>query len=69
MNFLKKYQYLLLIFLAYIIVFVYYPVIKNSSFFCLDDFIMVTDNVYITSLSWNNIVNIFHKAYYYLYHP
>ena len=69
MNILKKYQIFLLIFLAYIIVLIYYPVIKNPSFFCLDDSVMVTENQYITSLSWHNIVDIFSKAYYKLYHP
>ena len=69
MNILKKYQIFLLIFLAYIVVFIYYPVIKNPSFFCLDDQIMVVENQYITSLSWDNVLNIFSKAYYKLYHP
>ena len=69
MEILKKYQVLLLIFLAYIIVFIYYPIIKSPSFFCLDDAVMVTENEYITSLTWNNIINVFSKAYYKLYHP
>ena len=30
---------------------------------------MVTENQYVTSLSWNNIADIFSKAYYKLYHP
>lgn len=65
---LRKYQTLFLILLAYIIVFAFYPAI-SANFINLDDFIMVTENPDITSLSFSNIKHVFSSFQYKLYHP
>ena len=65
---IKKYQTLFLILLAYITVFAFYPSIK-ANFINLDDSVMVTENSYITSLSFDNIKHIFTSSHYRLYHP
>lgn len=65
---LKKIQTLLLILLAYITVFAFYPAI-TADFVNLDDFVMVTENPDITSLSFSNIKHIFSSFQYKLYHP
>lgn len=65
---LKKYQPLFLILLAYIVVLAFYPSI-TANFINLDDSVMVTENPYITSLSFDNIKHIFSSSHYKLYHP
>ncbi len=65
---LKKYQPLLLVLLAYIIVGVFYPTI-TADFVRLDDNVMVLGNDYVKSLSLDNLKNIFTTPYYKLYHP
>jgi hypothetical protein len=65
---LKKIQTLLLILLAYITVFAFYPAI-TADFVNLDDFVMVVDNPDIMSLSFANIKHIFSSFQYKLYHP
>ena len=65
---LKKYQTLFLILLAYITVFAFYPAIM-ADFINLDDFVMVTENPDVTSLSLSNIKHIFSSFQYKLYHP
>ena len=65
---LKKIQTLLLILLAYITVFAFYPAI-TADFVNLDDFVMVTENPDITSLSFSNVKHIFSSFQYKLYHP
>ena len=65
---LKKFQPLFLILLAYIIVLAFYPSI-TANFINLDDSVMVTENPYITSLSFDNIKHIFSSSHYKLYHP
>lgn len=65
---LRKYQILFLILLAYITAFAFYPAI-TAGFINLDDFVMVTENPDITSLSFSNIKNIFSSFQYKLYHP
>jgi len=64
----RKYQTLFLILLAYVTVFAFYPVIM-ANFINLDDFVMVTENPDITSLSFSNIKHIFSSFQYKLYHP
>ena len=65
---LRKYQTLFLILLTYITVFAFYPAI-TADFINLDDFVMVTENPDITSLSFSNIKHIFSSFQYKLYHP
>ena len=64
----RKYQTLFLILLAYVTVFAFYPVI-TANFINLDDFVMVTENPDITSLSFSNIKHVFSSFQYKLYHP
>ncbi|MCR4662486.1 MAG: hypothetical protein K5622_01200 [Endomicrobiaceae bacterium] len=65
---LRKYRTLFLILLAYITVFAFYPAI-TAGFINLDDFVMVTENPDITSLSFSNIKHVFSSFQYKLYHP
>lgn len=65
---LRKYQLLFLILLAYVTVLAFYPSI-TANFINLDDSVMVTENPYITSLSFDNIKHIFFSSHYKLYHP
>ena len=65
---LRIYKTLFLILLAYITVFAFYPAI-TAGFINLDDFVMVTENPDITSLSFDNIKHIFSSFQYKLYHP
>ncbi|MBQ3834393.1 MAG: hypothetical protein II816_02620, partial [Elusimicrobia bacterium] len=65
---LKKYQPLLLVLLAYIVVGVFYPTI-TADFVNLDDNVMVLSNEYIKSFSFDHLKKIFTAPYYKLYHP
>ena len=65
---LKKYQVLLLVLLAYIILGLYFPSI-TANFVNLDDNVMVLGNDYIKSLSFSSIKDMFSSSYYKLYHP
>lgn len=65
---LKKYQPLLLVLLAYIIIGVFYPTI-TADFVNLDDNVMVLSNDYIKSFSFDHLKKIFTAPYYKLYHP
>ena len=65
---LKKYQPLLLVLLAYVIIGVFYPTI-TANFVNLDDNVMVLGNDYIKSFSLDNLKEIFTTPYYKLYHP
>ncbi len=65
---LKKYQPLLLVLLAYVIIGVFYPTI-TANFVNLDDNVMVLGNDYIKSFSLSNLKEIFTTPYYKLYHP
>ena len=65
---IKKYQILFLIFLSYIVILSFYPLI-TSDFINLDDPVMVLGNPNITCLSFDNIKHIFTSFYYQLYHP
>lgn len=65
---LKKYQPLLLVLLAYIVVGVFYPII-TADFVNLDDNVMVLCNEYVKNFSLENLGKMFSTPYYKLYHP
>lgn len=64
----KKHQIFLLIILAYLTVFSFYPAL-SANFVNLDDTAMVTINQYIKDLSISNIISIFSNYHYRMYHP
>ncbi|MDD5021667.1 MAG: hypothetical protein PHR82_05965 [Endomicrobiaceae bacterium] len=64
----QKYKFFLLIILAYLAVFSFYPAL-SANFVNLDDTAMVINNQYVKDLSINNITAIFSNYHYRLYHP
>jgi len=65
---IQKNNLFLFIILAYAAILSFYPAL-SAGFLNLDDTAMLTNNNYVTSLSFENIKNIFTHYHYRLYHP
>ncbi len=65
---IQKKNLFLFIILAYASILSFYPAL-SADFLNLDDTAMLTNNKYVTSLSFENIKNIFTHYHYRLYHP